>query len=575
MRASKLFWPTLRQNPADADMASHRLLLRAGFIRRLSAGVYSFLPMGWRVLNKISNIIREEMNRVGAEELLLPALTPRELWEASGRWAKWGPDLLRLRDRNERDFCLGPTHEEVITALVAAEVASHRQLPIILYQIQTKFRDELRPRGGLIRCREFLMKDAYSFDLDEQGLERSYKLMEQAYRRTFARCGIQTQQVEADASAMGGTAASEFMMESEAGEDVYFSCPSCGYAASLDKAARAEPPAPTAAADSPPLQRVDTPGMSTVEQVSSFLGVEPWRLIKTLICVADGKPIAALINGDRDLNEAKLLAAVGADSVAMADADTIERVTHAPVGFAGPVGLQGVPIIADYDIRGCADMVTGANEGDAHLVHVSEGRDFTVDRWADLRNDVAGDLCPSCRTVLEQKRAIEIGHIFKLGTFYSRALNATFSSPSGSENLIIMGCYGIGVSRMLAAIPERSHDADGIIWPLSVAPFHAIVLPVNVSDPAQAALAEQVHGLLLEQGVESLLDDRDLGPGPKFKDADLVGIPLQVVVGKTAKAGQVEIRRRGAGRGAGEFVSPQRAAQWASNLVRAEGRGNA
>ena len=572
MRASRLFWPTLRQDPADAELASHRLLLRAGFIRRLSAGVYSFLPMGWRVLNKISGIVREEMNRAGAEELLLPALTPRELWEATARWEKWGPDLLRIRDRNDRDFCLGPTHEEVITALVAAEVASHRQLPIILYQVQTKFRDELRPRGGLIRCREFLMKDAYSFDMDEEGLEKSYRLMEEAYRRIFARCGVPTQQVEADASAMGGTAAAEFMMESEAGEDVFYFCPSCGYAASVDKAQRAEPPLPPPAQECPPVERVPTPGMSTVEQVASLLNVEPSRLIKTLICVADGKPIAALINGDRELNQAKLQAAAGAASVALADPETIENVTRAPVGFAGPVALEGVQIVADYDLRACSDMVTGANEGDAHLIHVTEGRDFKVDRWVDLRNNVAGDLCPRCRTSLEERRAIEVGHIFKLGTFYSRTLKATFSSPSGAGNLIVMGCYGIGISRMVAAVAEHSHDDEGIIWPLSIAPFHAIVLPVNVSDSTQAPLAEQVYELLRRQGLEVLLDDRDIAPGPKFKDADLVGIPLQIVVGKTAAKGQVEIRRRGEGR-AGQFVSPQRAAEWAAEIVRAE-RGN-
>jgi len=566
VRASNLFWPTLRQEPAEAELISHRLLLRAGFIRRLAAGIYSFLPLGWRVIDKVSNIVRQEMNRAGAQELLLPTLHPEELWQQSGRSEKWGPELMRLQDRAGRTFCLGATHEEVITALVGGEVSSHRDLPFILYQIQTKFRDEPRPRGGLIRGREFEMKDAYSFDLDDSGLEKSYRLMEQAYKRVFERCGLPYHLVEADASAMGGSAADEFMFEAPSGEDTFFTCPSCGYAASIDKAARSQKAVQASCTTQPPAaERVATPGLSTVEQVSRFLGVAPCQLIKTLICVADGKPVAVLIAGDRELNQAKLLAAAGAASVELASAEVIERVTSAPVGFAGPVGLKGVPIIADYDLHSAADMVTGANEADAHLIHVTLGRDFQVDRLADLRNDVDGDPCPRCSTALVQKSGIELGHIFKLGTSYSERMNAAYVGPEGKQHPIVMGCYGIGISRLVAAAVEAYHDDDGIIWPLSIAPFHVIIVVVNSSDQAQAALAEQAHSLLEKAALEPLLDDRALPPGPKFKDADLVGIPLQIIVGKKAAAGQVEVRRRRVQ--GSQFLAPEEAAAWAQKMV--------
>jgi len=570
MRASSLFWPTLRQDPSEAELVSHRLLLRAGFTRRLAAGVYSLLPLGWRVIEKIARIVREEMNRCGAQELLLPTLHPEELWQQSGRSEKWGPELMRLEDRAGRTFCLGATHEEVITALVAGDVSSHRELPFILYQVQTKFRDEPRPRGGLIRCREFEMKDAYSFDLDDEGLEKSYRLMEQAYRSIFTRCGMSFYQVEADATLMGGIFAEEFMLEAESGEDTFFVCPACGYAASIDKAARSQPDSqPAAAATVPPAERVATPGLATVEEVSRFLGVAPCKLIKTLICVADGKPIAVLIPGDRELNQAKLLAAAGAASVGLAPAEVIEKVTFAPVGFAGPVGLKGVPVIADYDLQSATDMVTGANEADAHLVHVTLGRDFEVDKWADVRNNAGGDLCPRCRAALDQKRGIELGHIFKLGTSYSQRMGAQYVGPDGKQHPIVMGCYGIGISRIAAAVVEDQHDDDGIIWPVSIAPFQVMVVVVNTADQAQAEIAERTYQLLEQSNLEALLDDRALPPGPKFKDADLVGIPLQVVVGKKAAAGQVEVRRRGME--GSQFVSPEEAATWAQKIVQSEG----
>jgi prolyl-tRNA synthetase len=587
LRASHLFFPTLREVPAEAELPSHRLLLRAGFIRKLAAGIYTYLPLGWRVLRKVEMIVRQEMDATGAQELLLPALHPEELWAQSGRASR--EDLLRLRDRGERDFILGATHEEAITDLVRQDVGSYRDLPVILYQIQTKFRDEPRPRGGLIRAREFVMKDAYSFDRDHQGMNLAYDLMEAAYERIFRRCGVEFIKVEAEAVTMGGTEAKEFMMLCDRGEDLVFTCPSCGYSASGDMAEYA-PPEDTAEGGGAPLphveprhsclgphgqecpcsrpvEKVATPGMKTVQEVTRFLGVESSRLIKTLIYRADGKPVAALVRGDRELNEGKLALALGATKLEMADAALVQEVTHAAVGFAGPLGLKDIPLIADHELCVGANYVTGANEDDAHLVNVNPGRDFAVAKWASLRRVTGGDPCPHCRTPLVEHRAIELGHIFKLGTFYSDALGAFYRGEDGAQRPIVMGCYGIGVSRIIAAAVEQGHDDAGIIWPLAIAPYHCAIIIVNAKEQAQQSFGEEIYQRLSGTGVEALLDDRQESPGVKFKDMDLVGIPLQVVVGKRAGEGLVEARWRG--RKGSEFMGPQQVAAWAREQLEA------
>jgi len=592
LRASELFFPTLREVPAEAELPSHRLLLRAGFMRKLAAGIYSFLPLGWRVLRKVEAIVREEMDAAGAQELLLPALHPEELWRQSGRATKLGPDLMRVTDRGERSFILGATHEEVITEVVRQEVSSYRDLPFILYQIQTKFRDEPRPRGGLIRGREFIMKDAYSFDRDEANMNAAYDRMEVAYERVFERCGLEFVKVEAEAAAMGGTEAKEFMMLAPSGEDLVFTCSSCAYAASGDMAEYAAPQ-DTAGPTSPrlrspggglaragqgcapsdeerePVEKVATPNMKTVEEVTDFLGVESSRLIKTLIYRADGKPVAALVRGDRDLNEGKLAQALDTTDLEMGDTELIQQVTSAAVGFAGPLGLKDVRIIADHELRLGAGYVTGANEDDAHLINVNPGRDFAVDKWVSLRRVTAGDPCPHCREPLEEHRAIELGHIFKLGTFYSDALDAHYRDEDGSPRPIVMGCYGIGVSRIVAAAVEQGHDDDGIIWPLAIAPYQCAVIIVNQKEQAQRDLGEELYRRLTDAGVEALLDDRAESPGVKFKDMDLIGIPLQVVVGRRAPEGVAEVRRRG--QKGSEFTEAQQVVAWGREQVEAAG----
>ena len=549
MRASRLFFPTLRKIGAEAELASNRLLVRGGFIRQLIAGVYSFLPLGWRVLRRIEQIVREEMDRAGAQELLLPALQPRDLWERMpGKLASFGPELMQLTDRNDRELCLGPSHEEVITHLVTGEIRSYRELPKTLYQIQVKFRDQSRPRGGLIRAREFLMKDAYSFDSDWDSLDRSYDVMVEAYHRILSRCEIPYRTVDAPAGPIGGRDTLEFQLVCEAGEDRLLLCSSCEYGATPEQADFLPLPAaaPTRPGDASrePLTRVATPDQHTVDQVTAFLGVPASRLVKTLLYVADGRVIAGLVRGDHDLNEEKLRAAAGASKLTMADAKQVEQVSRAPVGFAGPVGLEGVELFADEELKSLANFVTGANEADAHLVNVNFDRDFKVTRWARLRCAQEGDPCPRCGRPLEDKRGIELAHVFKLGTKYSEALGATFTDQEGERKPFVMGCYGLGISRMMAAIAERWHDDDGLSWPREVAPFAAVVLVMNQEDGAQAALGEEVAAKLEAMGVEVLLDDREERPGVKFKDADLIGIPLQVVVGRKAAERQVEFRVR-------------------------------
>ena len=526
MRMSKLFAPTLREVPAEAEVASHQYLLRAGYIRKTAAGMYSYLPLAWRVLRKIENIVREEMDQAGGQEVLLPALQPAELWRESGRWDVYGKELFRLQDRHERDFCLGPTHEEIITALVRKEINSWRDLPLLLYQIQTKFRDEIRPRSGLIRCREFIMKDLYSFDRDEKGQSVSYKAMYKAYSKIFTRCGLKFKAVEADSGAIGGTGSHEFMVLAETGESVIVYCPSCDYAANLERAVSTPATADPSSKVEQPLQKVHTPSKYSIEEVTGFLNVPASKLVKTLlyrIIYRDREELAVVaVRGDRDVNEIKLKNALQALEVELADPITVERVTGAPVGFAGPVDLQGMPILADPEVTLINNAVVGANQHDYHLINVSYGRDWTATKIVDLKNVIEGDPCPRCNASLKTTRGIEVGHIFNLGTKYSVALKAMYLDENGASKPIIMGCYGIGIPRTMAAAVEQHHDRDGIIWPVSIAPYQVSIVPVNYNDKKQRLLAEELYFMLSKANVEVVIDDRDERAGVKFNDADLM-----------------------------------------------------
>ncbi|MFC1591721.1 proline--tRNA ligase [Thermodesulfobacteriota bacterium] len=549
MRYSQFLVPTLREDPAEAEVASHRLMLRAGMIRKLAAGIYSTLPLGERVIQKTIQIVREEMNRAGALEVTLPFVQPAELWHESKRWEVYGKELLRLKDRHERQFCLGPTHEEVITDLVRGVVSSYRQLPVNLYQIHIKFRDEIRPRFGVMRAREFIMKDAYSFDVDEKGAEQSYQKMHEAYSRIFERIGLKFRAVDADSGPIGGSFSHEFMVLAETGEDVIVSCTACDYGANMEKAEiHTQPRAETAGEDQKPMERVETPDMRTIEEVTGFLQVSADRLIKTLIFTSSDGPIVALVRGDHEINEIKLKNLLACDMLELAEEDVIEELTGAPRGFAGPVGLDGVRIIADNGLQGRSNCVTGGNEKDIHVVNVNLGRDFTVKEFADIRCAADGDPCPRCGKSLETTRGIEVGHIFKLGTKYSDAMRATFLDAAGIAKPMVMGCYGIGVGRTVAAAIEQSHDENGIIFPAAIAPFDVLVVLVNPTDDAQRRIAEEIYQQLLDRGVDVLLDDRDERPGSKFKDADLIGIPLRVTVGKNAVKDEmidIKLRRNG------------------------------
>ena len=545
MRMSRAFIPTLREEPKEAEVPSHLLLLRAGMIRKLASGIYSILPLGTRVLRKVEAIIREEMDRAGCQELYLPAVQPSELWEESGRWGQYGKELLRFQDRHEHWFCFGPTHEEVITDLVRKEVRSYRDLPHCFYQIQVKFRDEVRPRFGLIRGREFIMKDAYSFDQEEAGAERSYQQMVDAYTRTFTRLGLKFRIVEAETGLIGGKFSHEFMALAETGEELILVCDHCGYAASQEKAevGLGSPSQPEEASEGA-MEKVATPGKRTVEEVCEFLGVEPSDLIKTLIMEVDGSPIGVLIRGDLELNTGKLQRYLNAETLALADVEVIEKVTGAPVGFAGPVRLS-LRLVADYSVRGIRDGVTGANEADHHLVHVRNGRDFPEPEYGDIRVAVSGDPCPRCRHGLREIRGIELGHTFKLGTKYSKSLQATYLDSQGKEQPIIMGCYGIGVTRVIAAIVEQNHDKDGILFPFSVAPYQVIVVPVDMADDLVRTRSEEIYREMQEMGIEALYDDRAERAGVKFKDADLIGVPIRVTVGaRNLTKGMVEVKLR-------------------------------
>ncbi len=546
MRFSRSFIPTLKEDPADAEVVSHKLMVRAGMLRQVARGVYDLLPLGLRVVRKVERIVREEMDRTGAQELLMPIVCPGELWRESGRWEQYGKELLRFKDRNERDFCLGPTHEEVVTDIVRREVRSYRDLPLTLYQIQTKFRDEIRPRFGLMRAREFIMKDAYSFHADYADCEREYDVMFNAYTHIFERCGLRFRPVEAATGTIGGSKSHEFHVLAESGEDALVSCARCGYAGNIQQAGIQVVPPPAHAGALRAMHKVATPAQRSVEEVSAFLGVPPDRFIKTLLYATDSREtVAAVVRGDHALSEAKLQQALGCQWVTMADAATVERCTGAAVGFAGPIGLR-MRILADHAIRGLAGAVAGANETDYHLVDVAQERDLPELEFADLRTAQPGDPCVRCPDgVYEGHRGIEVGQVFYLGTKYSKAMGATYLDADGREQLMEMGCYGIGITRTAAAAIEQNHDDNGIIWPLALAPAHVHLIAVNPQDALQREAAERLDGELAAAGVEVLYDDREERPGVKFKDADLIGVPLRVTVGPKALArGAVELKGR-------------------------------
>ncbi|BFR48835.1 proline--tRNA ligase [Nitratidesulfovibrio sp. HK-II] len=548
MRWSNCYIPTLKEAPADAEVVSHKLLTRAGMIRKLTSGIYIYMPLGLKAIEKTAAIVREEMNRAGALELSMPMVQPADLWQESGRWEFYGKELLRFQDRNGRDYCLGPTHEEVITDLVRGEVRSYRQLPINLYQIQTKFRDEIRPRFGLMRGREFIMKDAYSFDRDEAGADKSYWAMYEAYQNVFKRLGLRFRAVEADSGSIGGSFSHEFMVLADTGEDTIAACTGCEYAANVERAEVAAPAVPATLPAVGAIEEVATPGKHTVEDVCAFLGVPQTALVKTLILVADGKPVAALVRGDRELNDVKLKNLLKCDELELAAPELVQKVTGAPVGYAGPVGLNVERVFADHELLTSDGWIAGANKGDTHLRNVSLGRDAKIERYADLRVITPADACPRCGQPIELTRGIEVGHVFKLGTKYSEPLKCTFLDEDGKEKVMIMGCYGIGVSRVVASCIEQNHDADGIVFPPPIAPYEAVLCCLDPKNGETLGKAEEFYAELKAQGVDVILDDRDERPGVKFKDADLVGMPLQLVVGgKGLARGIVEAKDRRTG----------------------------
>ena len=552
MRLSKMYVRTLRELPAEAEIPSHILLLRTGMIRKLASGIYGFMPLGWRSLHKIENIIREEMDKSGAQEILMSAIQPAELWEESGRWSAYGPELWRIKDRNGRDFCLGPTHEEIFTDIVRDGVSSYRQLPLNLYQIQHKYRDEARPRFGLMRSREFIMKDAYSFDKDQEGLDKSYDDMYDAYTRIFTRCGLTFRPVEADSGAIGGNASHEFTALSEVGESDIAYCENCSMAANVEKAAcRDAEPSPESEAMLE-LQEVHTPGTKTIEEVAAFLNIDKTKTIKALLFEKydeDGKAdgyVAAFVRGDRELNMIKLVNAlkIPEHAIAFADESKLEAAIGAIGGFTGPIGLHDCTVVVDSELVGLKNLCAGACKTDHHILNVNYGRDYEGDIVTDLKVLKAGDPCPVCGAPIKHTRGIEVGQVFKLGTKYSEATNATYKDENQQDHALVMGCYGIGVSRTLAAVIEQHHDEDGIVWPVSVAPYHAIVTLVKPKDEEQAKVAEEIYQSLLRAGVEAVIDDRDERPGVKFKDADLLGFPIRITVGKRAGEGIVEYKLR-------------------------------
>ncbi len=556
MRTSEALIPTLRDDPGEAETVSHRLMLRAGFIRRVAAGIYIYLPLGLRVVRKVEQIIREEMNRAGAQELMMPIASPAELWQETGRWDFYGKELLRFKDRHDRDFCLGPTHEEVITDLIRREVRSYRQLPLNCYQIQTKFRDEIRPRFGLMRGREFIMKDAYSFDVDEAGAKQSYQKMYDAYIRIFTRCGLTFRPVEADTGLIGGSSSHEFMVLAETGEESIVYADQGTYAANVE---RAEVLPPTSSSTEPerPLEKVSTPGTTTIAAVSAFLNIPADQIVKTLLYRVGNEYMAVLIRGDHELNEIKLTRLLNVNEVELASPEEVTRLTQAPVGFAGPIGLSSIRIVADHAVQVMKNFVVGANEADHHYCNVNLDRDFTLHTVADLRTAQAGDPSPRGDGTLKVARGIETGHVFMLGTKYSQTMNATFLDSQGEEQVAIMGCYGIGVTRTAAAAIEQNHDQKGIIWPLPIAPFQIHLLPLSQSEKV-SDVTMSLYSQLTEHNIEVLWDDRDERAGVKFNDADLIGVPYHVIIGeKGLKQGTIEIKDRKTG--AVTQISPENA----------------
>jgi prolyl-tRNA synthetase len=556
MRWSRVNLITTREAPSDAEVVSHRLMVRSGLIRKVAAGIYSYLPMGWRSVRKLEAIVRREMEAAGAVELSMPAIQPAELWQESGRWAKYGRELLRIEDRHQRDFCFGPTHEEVVTDIVRRDVKSYRQLPLNLYQIQTKFRDEIRPRFGLMRGREFIMKDAYSFHADLASLEEAYRAMYDAYCRIFEACDLRYAVVEADSGAIGGATSHEFIVVAETGESEVVRCPNGDYGANVEKAVTrlvsgSGDPADGAA----DMEEVATPGASTVEEVTELLGIGPERIVKTLLYetigrAADGEAVAGLaaaaVRGDRAVNEVKLAKVLDVEHLTLASEEAVRRVTGAPVGFAGPVGLgDGIRLVADETVRGMRDFVCGANRADAHLRGVNWGRDAEPTEWADILLVRGGDPCPRDGGTLEQSRGIEVGHIFQLGDIYSEAMGCLFLDETGTSHAMLMGCYGLGIGRTVAAAIEQGHDDDGIVWPRPLAPFEVLLIALNPDDESVAQAGDRLYGELVGKGVDVLYDDRDERPGVKFKDADLIGVPLRIVVGaRSLTEGSVELSLR-------------------------------
>ncbi|OWA35355.1 proline--tRNA ligase [Saccharibacillus sp. O16] len=547
MKQSQLLIPTLREAPADAEVISHKLMLRAGLIRQLASGVYTYLPFGFRVLKKVQEIVRKEMDRAGAQELLMPAMQPTELWRESGRYDVYGPELIRLKDRHDREFALGPTHEEVITTLVAGEVSSYRQLPTTLYQIQTKYRDERRPRFGLLRGREFLMKDAYSFGRSWQELDDTYRAMYEAYTRIFTRVGLNFRAVQADAGAIGGEGEThEFMALADIGEDTIVVSENGNYAANLEKAEMFWEEPAASEEEVPPMNRVHTPDVHTIDQLCGFFGREASAFIKTILYRIDDQPVAVLVRGDREVNETKVLNALGGERIELAEGSDVERLTGAAVGFAGPAGLQGVKLLADREVQAMTSAIAGANETDYHVEYVQPRRDFAAALVGDFRNATEGDLSPDGSGALKFYRGIEVGHVFKLGTKYSEKLGADYLDEEGRRQTAIMGCYGIGISRILSAVVEQHHDEHGIVWPEEIAPAKVHIIPASVKDETQMKLAQELYERLRSSGVEVLLDDRDERAGVKFKDADLMGLPYRIVIGREAGEGRVEFKARAA-----------------------------
>ena len=542
MKVSQLLIPTLREVPSEAEISSHRLMLRAGLMRKAAAGVYSYLPLGVKVLQNAENIIRRGMNRHGAQELLMPAILPKEVLEQSGRWDVFGPEMFRLKDRGGRDFFLGPTHEEMFTITVRDEVRSYKNLPMTLYQIQTKYRDERRPRFGVMRSREFIMKDAYSFDLTEEGLDKSYKNMYEAYCEIFKEMDMDFTVVDADSGAMGGSGSQEFMVKSDVGEDTIVYCEKCGYAANEEKM----PGVPTECKcpeGDLPMEKIHTPNVKTIDDLTKLFECDPSLFVKTLIYRADDKIVAVMVRGDREVNETKLQNYLGCIDLELAEAAAVNDVTGAAVGFAGPVGIK-CDVLMDLEVEKMKNFIIGANETDYHYKNVCVNRDFTPKAVLDLRNVVSGDACPKCGGTIRTAQGIEVGHIFKLGTKYSKAFGCTCLDENGEDRTVIMGCYGIGVNRCIAAVIEQHSDENGIIWPVSLAPYKVIVVPVNTSNEEQAQLAEKIYGVFREKGIDVLIDDRNERPGVKFKDADLIGIPVRITVGKRAGEGVVEYKLR-------------------------------